>query len=297
MILPGRMWVAGAENYEFGFNGKENIDEIYGDDNFVDFGERGYDCRIGRWLSVDNLTGIYPNVSPYVFVLNNPIQNIDPDGQYVKVTTKASYLRYLFGLKPKIKIKVTGRLIDQTDCDYSINELKAIRDRITNQIEESYSGEGETISFTTKVNLKIARRGDKSLNNRDHAFRLEDEGQIPTEDAKSVGLLNGFAPYQGNVVYINNDLTGDAVPAVEGKYANTGKPADYDQNPRGTIEQTAAHELGHSMDEEHPDSKTNPGNLMHQTGQEKAGLNINEEQIKRIRQKYDNGLLNNGQQK
>jgi len=51
------------------------------------------------------------------------------------------------------------------------------------------------------------------------------------------------------------------------------------------------------MDEEHPDSKTNLGNLMHQTGQEKAGLNINEEQIKRIRQKYDNGLLNNGQQK
>lgn len=36
-----------------------------------------------RWLSIDPLAAKYPQVSPYVFVLNNPIKFIDPDGKDV----------------------------------------------------------------------------------------------------------------------------------------------------------------------------------------------------------------------
>ncbi len=36
-----------------------------------------------RWLSPDPLAAKYPQVSPYVFVLNNPIKYIDPDGKDV----------------------------------------------------------------------------------------------------------------------------------------------------------------------------------------------------------------------
>ncbi len=47
----------------------------------VSFKYRIHDPRLGRFLSVDPLAAKYPSVSPYVFVVNNPINLIDPDGR------------------------------------------------------------------------------------------------------------------------------------------------------------------------------------------------------------------------
>ena len=48
-----------------------------------DFGDRIYDARIGRWLSVDKRFKDYVPFSPYIFSLNNPIFLIDKDGNVV----------------------------------------------------------------------------------------------------------------------------------------------------------------------------------------------------------------------
>ena len=62
----------------------EKDDEIKGDrGTSYDFGARMYDTRVGRWSAVDPLAGKYPYASPYSFVLNSPIQSIDPDGRLV----------------------------------------------------------------------------------------------------------------------------------------------------------------------------------------------------------------------
>jgi len=37
--------------------------------------------RIGRWLSVDPLTEMYPGWCPYNYCMNNPLKFIDPDGK------------------------------------------------------------------------------------------------------------------------------------------------------------------------------------------------------------------------
>ncbi len=42
-------------NYRFGFNGKENDNEVKGTGNQIDYGERIYDPRLGRFLSIDPL--------------------------------------------------------------------------------------------------------------------------------------------------------------------------------------------------------------------------------------------------
>jgi len=75
--MPGRKFVSG-EGYRFGFNGQEENPDIA--DGNLDFGARNYDGRIGRWWSVDPLVDKYPQSSPYVYVLNNPIFYIDPKG-------------------------------------------------------------------------------------------------------------------------------------------------------------------------------------------------------------------------
>jgi RHS repeat-associated protein len=80
MIIKSRSWTDPTRDYRFGFNGKENDDEVKGEGNQQDYGLRIYDSRLGRFLSVDPLTKEYPWYTPYQFAGNDVIRNIDLDG-------------------------------------------------------------------------------------------------------------------------------------------------------------------------------------------------------------------------
>jgi len=79
MQMPGRKFSGGSQ-YRYGFNGKENDNEVKGDGNQQDYGMRIYDPRLGRFLSVDPLTKDYPHYTPYSYAGNKPIKFIDLDG-------------------------------------------------------------------------------------------------------------------------------------------------------------------------------------------------------------------------
>jgi RHS repeat-associated protein len=92
MTMPNRKTpAAGNSAYRYGFNGKENDDEAYGDDNQQDYGMRVYDPRLGRFLSVDPLFQGYPWNSTYAFAENDVIRNIDLDGGEKKPANYAFY--------------------------------------------------------------------------------------------------------------------------------------------------------------------------------------------------------------
>lgn len=78
MIMPGRSF--SSSFYRYGFNGKENDNEVKGEGNQQDYGMRIYDPRIGKFLSVDPITKQYPELTPYQFASNRPIDGIDQDG-------------------------------------------------------------------------------------------------------------------------------------------------------------------------------------------------------------------------
>ncbi|MFN0081174.1 MAG: RHS repeat domain-containing protein [Ferruginibacter sp.] len=69
-------------SYLYGLMGKEKSDEILGEGNAYDFEARIYNPRLGRFLSVDPLADKQPDKTPYHFVSNNPLNRIDPDGQW-----------------------------------------------------------------------------------------------------------------------------------------------------------------------------------------------------------------------
>lgn len=79
MAMPGRKYSA-SSLYRYGFNGKENDNEVKGEGNQQDCGMRIYDPRLVRFLSVDPLTKKYPELTPYQFASNSPIAGIDEDG-------------------------------------------------------------------------------------------------------------------------------------------------------------------------------------------------------------------------
>jgi len=79
MVMEGRKYT--AENlYRYGFNGKENDNEVKGEGNQQDYGMRIYDPRIGRFLSIDPVGFEFPWNTPYAFAENDPVNFIDLDG-------------------------------------------------------------------------------------------------------------------------------------------------------------------------------------------------------------------------
>jgi RHS repeat-associated protein len=79
-VMPGREYALNNSPYRYGFNGKENDNEVKGTGNQQDYGMRIYDPRVGKFLSVDPLSKEYPELTPYQFAGNTPIQAIDLDG-------------------------------------------------------------------------------------------------------------------------------------------------------------------------------------------------------------------------
>ena len=77
MAMPERKFSASAE-YRYGFNGKENDKDI--SEGGQDYGMRIYDARLGRFLSEDPITDKYPELTPYQFASNRPVDGIDEDG-------------------------------------------------------------------------------------------------------------------------------------------------------------------------------------------------------------------------
>ena len=51
--------------------------------NLYNYGRRFYNSQIGRWLEVDSIADNYVDYSGYNYVMNNPINAIDPDGKFV----------------------------------------------------------------------------------------------------------------------------------------------------------------------------------------------------------------------
>lgn len=88
--MPGRTY-SGEDKYRYGFNGKENDDEVKGEGNQQDYGLRIYDTRIGRFLSMDMLYKDYPELTPYQFASNTPIRAVDLDGGEMKDAMEASW--------------------------------------------------------------------------------------------------------------------------------------------------------------------------------------------------------------
>jgi RHS repeat-associated protein len=82
MLMPGRKYPAAGGLYRYGFNGKENDNDISeGDGNTSDFGARMYDTRLGRFFSIDPRAREFAFWSPYSFAGNNPIRFTDENGE------------------------------------------------------------------------------------------------------------------------------------------------------------------------------------------------------------------------
>jgi RHS repeat-associated core domain len=78
-FAEGAVSEQGKQPYKY--NGKK-LDPMHGL-NMYDYSARYYESAIGRFTSVDPLAEKYYSISPYVYVANNPINAVDPDGKKI----------------------------------------------------------------------------------------------------------------------------------------------------------------------------------------------------------------------
>jgi RHS repeat-associated protein len=113
--------------YRYGFNNKENDNEIYGNGNAINFGDRIYNSRLGVWWGVDAKYYKYPMMSPYVFAGDNPIIFVDKDGRDIILCIKDSNNRYKYkkkyspDMQPTTEEKVINEVIKALNEIYKVN--------------------------------------------------------------------------------------------------------------------------------------------------------------------------------
>ncbi|WP_143961173.1 RHS repeat-associated core domain-containing protein [Litoribacter populi] len=104
-----------TSSYRYGFNGKENDLET----GTQDYGFRIYNTKIAKFLSVDPLTSKYPELTPFQFASNTPIQAIDLDGleaYFIHGTTASSEM-----WSPKLTNFIKEKLTNNRTQDDTFN--------------------------------------------------------------------------------------------------------------------------------------------------------------------------------
>ena len=112
------------------YTGKR-LDRMHGLD-WYDFGARQYDPVYGRFASIDPLCEKYPNLSPYAYCGNDPVNAIDVDGDSIVVITSHcnKYLyEYVsnsnFELTENTKSNITSADSDMAIFSQAIDNLRS----------------------------------------------------------------------------------------------------------------------------------------------------------------------------
>ncbi len=143
----GQGSLVATSGYRYGFNGKENDNEVKGEGNQQDYGMRIYDPRIGRFLSVDPLTRDFPWYTPYQFAGNMPILAIDMDGLEPVPRIKQIY-SYNNGESIMVVADVTIhiKIINLSKIANGQIDMNSLRAKTKSLLDDALSGEGKSMA-------------------------------------------------------------------------------------------------------------------------------------------------------
>ncbi len=234
MVMNDRKGSYTTQDYRYGYNGKENDNEVKGESNQQDYGFRVYDPRVGRFLSVDPLTQDYPMLTPYQYASNRPIDGVDLDGKEWSKSTRYNHIIDEFEVTLKLKIQV----IKASICDLNVDQIDKIFSLAQEQFYSTYTGQDENrrIRFEAILEYEI-NDNFKEVNKQGIVTVLLTETSTNKDGDYSAGRTpapeKGSGRTQTNKININTHVDG------------TMRQID-------DIVRTIVHEAGHSGGLNHP---------------------------------------------
>ncbi len=208
--------------YRYGFNGMEKDDEVKGTGNHIDFGARGYDPRLGRWLSVDAFVGRPGSENPYNYSLNLPIMMGDPDGNWPEIkviNSKTSFQDGYTRIDVEVEITVIVKVYKNTQSQMGMSKFISdlnekgngtIEHTATDYVYVMYdyegndlrteSGSAQKVLLSTKMTVNYEFEEVSSIDAVDDSDNL----LILSDDVFDNGTkLNGLAGFNAAIVDVD----------------------------------------------------------------------------------------------
>ena len=227
------------------YNGKE-LDRKGGLD-WYDYGARMYDAALGRFMKTDRFSEKYVSLSPYQYGANNPVYNIDVNGDSLllnKTSVAEAMLAIYNGLEDgtNLKMKFNNGVLDPTSIEA---HAKVTSDFFLQDLYEIATNE-------KMVELSVSDKNTFIMNGQiiSESFIAPEDYNTSQYGAAFESLLVASGQLTGKVIEGNLGQT-----LVSGNEAASGKKSTNNNvqiiiNKKGTLNHRTvgiAHEFGHVL--------------------------------------------------
>jgi RHS repeat-associated protein len=253
MLQPSRSWQ--SDGYRYGYNGKEDDNEEKGTGNSVDYGQRSYDSRLGRFLSVDHIAGRFPMLSSYQYSSNSPIQNIDLDGmegyQYYEYTITNQGTSVKLIIAADIHLLTSSGSNDHFRPDYKKTVVSKLNEYYNEKGPKKYYDETLHEEIPVEFRFNVVEESADVFPDRAHIFdyaeRLSSdniEGVNPRNREMFQPATRGAVMYGGRLLGLAGTNAYEAGVAVHSLITINTTLGEADRK-RISIGNTISHEIMH----------------------------------------------------
>jgi RHS repeat-associated protein len=200
------------------------------------YGARYYDPKVSVWLRVDPLAHKYPSLSPYVFVANNPVMLVDPNGMEITFgwfdfKAKRTYKRIYEAADAATQAKYDA--LKASVLEYRVKSDGSLKSRTGKNAETSYNWDKDRLelTFDKGLNNPVGALGDElehasQFENRDLGFA--ENGTLGYDMMDEIASQRAGIAATDNVNRAeNSNLSNDQSTEDFKKFDAEGRPQDW----------------------------------------------------------------------